>query len=659
MEMMTNLVKELVTMSNNRKHRIGELRPSQMLYTFGVGSIVELPRLAVLIKGLNFWDLQDSSPIPEERLLAIINRRLASSQDRKKRVQIKKLCQPPLPKSETGRVRMQDDDAKIGVPVIPFSRWFVCSKCNLLTTSDTSNFERKTDPRRPMDTYYEHKNCGNLGKAPIVYPARFLVACSKGHLDEFPWHYFVHQGKVDCLGPLELEGSQISPEYTIKCQGCKKQRSLIQAFGKIGQQSFPSCRGRHPQLETFDTEICEEKLKTVLLGASDAWFPVTLGVISLPDDTGAAKRVNPLVDVVAKHWAELGLADFEHQEEFIEEFHLERRRKHWPEDLRYCSLNDVWQAMQEYRQTQAEITTLEEESQPLPIKLPEWRVLSAANTTNAEVLQLRQVDVPPQYERELEKVVLVERLREVRALLGFTRLESPYDYLEEEDSELPYIAPLSKDNRTDWLPGSEVFGEGIFIQFREDTLSAWETSRDDYYQKLRKAYNDWRRERLLKDEYSEVPMRYVLLHSFAHALIRQLAIACGYTAASLRERIYAQRATDQSEAMAGILIYTASSDSEGTLGGLVSLGEPAVLARHISQALARLKWCTSDPLCAEHEAWQEPLSLHMAACHACLFSAETSCERGNKFLDRSLLVNTVKNAVDPSKSNSIFFAKIE
>ena len=135
-------------------------------------------------------------------------------------------------------------------------------------------------------------------------------------------------------------------------------------------------------------------------------------------------------------------------------------------------------------------------------------------------------------------------------------------------------------------------------------------------------------------------LRDVLLHSLAHALMRQLTLECGYTAASIRERIYALPPEHEHGPMAGILLYTAAPDSEGTLGGLVALGQPAELGRHLDGALERMQRCTSDPLCAEHHCVQDH-SLHEAACHACLFLPETSCERGNKYLDRSVLVPTV------------------
>jgi hypothetical protein len=135
-------------------------------------------------------------------------------------------------------------------------------------------------------------------------------------------------------------------------------------------------------------------------------------------------------------------------------------------------------------------------------------------------------------------------------------------------------------------------------------------------------------------------MRYVLLHSFSHAVIRQLSIECGYTTASVGERIYHQDGAD-GEPMAGVLIYTSAADSEGTLGGLCALGETKKLGRHLDQALERVGLCASDPLCAEHLP-NVDTSLHGAACHACSFLPETSCERGNKYLDRSVLVATVE-----------------
>ena len=256
------------------------------------------------------------------------------------------------------------------------------------------------------------------------------------------------------------------------------------------------------------------------------------------------------------------------------------------------------------------------------------------------------VAAPKGYEQYFDKVVLVERLREVRALVGFTRIESPGDYAETGELEEKYRAPLSRQ-QPKWVPASEVRGEGIFLQFCEATLEKWQQETQElkiYEQQTLEAHRRWRRIRSLEDINANYPgVRYILLHSFAHALMRQLAIECGYAAASLRERIYSRYSDDDHGTMAGVLIYTATPDSEGTLGGLVSLGEPKVLGRHIAQALEQVRLCATDPLCSPHNQLKNSTSaLHWAACHACLFSPETSCERGNKYLDRSLLVPTIK-----------------
>ena len=156
------------------------------------------------------------------------------------------------------------------------------------------------------------------------------------------------------------------------------------------------------------------------------------------------------------------------------------------------------------------------------------------------------------------------------------------------------------------------------------------------------AHQRWRMARKLEPSSEFYPgIRFVLLHSFAHALIRQLSVECGYTTASLRERIYSRSPGEARPEMAGVLIYTAAPDSEGTLGGLVSLGKPDSLERHLDQALDNVRLCASDPLCAEHHPYQDGDTLHAASCHACLFAPETSCERGNKYLDRAVLVSTV------------------
>jgi len=235
-------------------------------------------------------------------------------------------------------------------------------------------------------------------------------------------------------------------------------------------------------------------------------------------------------------------------------------------------------------------------------------------------------------------VVLVPRLREVSALYGFTRIDSPeWDIL---STDRDRIVPIAREAPS-WVPCAQTRGEGIFLRFSEERLAAWEKQAGIVARGriLTGGHDKWRAARRLTP--GEWPgVRYVLLHTFAHALIREFALECGYSASGIAERIYASAGDAP---MAGIMLYTAAPDSEGTLGGLVALGKRDRLGSLIEQALDAARLCTSDPLCADHDP-RDRGDLFGAACHACMFASETSCERGNHYLDRALLVDTVAGA---------------
>jgi hypothetical protein len=248
-------------------------------------------------------------------------------------------------------------------------------------------------------------------------------------------------------------------------------------------------------------------------------------------------------------------------------------------------------------------------------------------------------DAPATFQDVIDYVVLCERLREVNALIGFTRVEPPEETSGAEDA--PARAPLATGT-IEWVPATEVRGEGIFLRFNAKKLASWLSRQrvQERTQQLLAAHRAFRSARRLDPPDARFPgALYVLLHSFAHILIRELALECGYSAASVRERIYASR-HGESPDMAGILIYTAAPDSDGTLGGLVELGRAHNLGPLIERALRRAAICASDPLCAEHNPNAHDRSLHGAACHACSFVAETSCEIGNRYLDRAFIVPT-------------------
>ena len=604
-----------------KKYRVGELRPSQVLFTYGIGSIVDLPYISTIVMGLDDWENPYPAMVGEERLLQAVQAILGP--------QVARLLAPPeAPESIGGPPNPFDESALVGVPVAAFPRWMVCPRCRTLASLKSSLFQLKADFYRADKTRYVHVNCPSAGSPPPVVPARFLVACKNGHLDDFPWIHFVH-GEVPCQARLKLRELGVTGEAAdiqVLCETCNKQKRLSDAFGAEGLKNLPECNGFHPHLRRHDKEPCQEQLRTILLGASNSWFPLVLSTLAVPN------AIDKLGQLVEDHWHLLGKIT---SQQNIELLRMIGQLEHFAA----YSDAEIWEKV-EARKNDTEANA----DAPLPsLKGPEWKVLSNPTVApDARDFKVRAVAAPQGYEDVIKQVVLVERLREVRALIGFTRIELPGDFTEVAEIPEEHRVPLSRKRPT-WVPAAEVRGEGIFLEFREEALLPWieRSALHKHDRTFLEAHMQWRKARHMEDLRQGYPgLRYILLHSFAHALMQQLTLECGYSAASIRERIYALAPEHEQGPMAGILLYTAAPDSEGTLGGLVSLGVPDQLGRHIDGALERARRCTSDPLCAEHTGLQDT-SLHQAACHACLFLPETSCERGNKYLDRSVLVPTV------------------
>lgn len=258
---------------------------------------------------------------------------------------------------------------------------------------------------------------------------------------------------------------------------------------------------------------------------------------------------------------------------------------------------------------------------------------------------------PDSLTRWFDLVGAVSRLREVRALAGFSRIE-PYPVSGERIAAaiaVGHIAPLSKSPRG-WLPAAEIRGEGIFLRFRGEAIDAWLAAnrgierRVAILERRSAAIAD---ERGYPREYA-ITARLLLVHSFAHALIRTISIDCGYSSSALRERLYVAEPDGHASAMHGVLIYTGSPDSEGSLGGLVRLAEPGQLERIIMRTLNTARWCGSDPVCLETDPVQSGDKVSGAACHCCLLVPETACEKFNRELDRTMLVGSAEGVAGDS-----------
>jgi hypothetical protein len=615
-------------MNKTRPPKVGELRPTQMMFTYGVGSIVDLPFLSVIVMGLDDWSADPglTQEIHEDRLLRAVRWEVGQ--------QVQKLLSPPAMPEVTGLPNPFDEAAGVGVPVATFPRWLLCPRCRLLAPLSSGLFELKHNPYYPDRARYVHTNCTKAKRPPTVVPARFMVACENGHLDDFPWVEFVHRGPTNCASILKL--IEYGPtgearDLEVRCETCGESRRLSEAFGERGRKALPACRCRRPHLRDYDSKECDGQIRTILLGASNLWFPDVLTTLAIPSESAR------LAQLVEDHWATL-----KHAKD-LDAVALLRNVGQLVAFHGYTD-DEVWHAVQQKR----ERDEADQELDPLDLKGPEWELFTHPDVSfNTEDFRLREVKVPEGLAPFLERVVLVERLREVRALVGFTRIDAPGELGESPDAAVGRRMRISRQPPP-WVPAAEVRGEGIFIQFDELRIQAW--LEQEAVQKrdveFLESHSRWRQARFIEHPEAHYPgLRYVLLHSFAHTLMRQLVLECGYTAASVRERVYSRNPNqdpDHPEPLAGVLIYTAAPDSEGTLGGLVGLGEPMELRRHITAALRDAGLCASDPLCAEHLPSQRGITLHAAACHACMFAPETSCERGNKYLDRSVLVPTVE-----------------
>src|SRR4051812_17805627 len=269
-------------MATMRKSEVGELRPSQLLTTFGIGSLVDLPNLSVMVMGLESWPDSYATEIGEERLLLSAQQVLGP--------QLKRLLSAPRgPDTVGAQTNWFDESRQVGVPVAPFPRWLICSKCRLLAPLSSGLFEPKVVAYRPDKACFLH-NCTTQGRAPTAVPARFLVARNKGHLDDFPWLEFVHRGPTECKGPLRLyEGgaSGEAADVEVACDRCEGvRRRMAEAFGRDNQRNMPVCRGRRPHLRDIDPAGCDvPHVQPILQGASNSWFPVMISALSVPHAT--------------------------------------------------------------------------------------------------------------------------------------------------------------------------------------------------------------------------------------------------------------------------------------------------------------------------------------------------------------------------------------
>lgn len=370
--------------------------------------------------------------------------------------------------------------------------------------------------------------------------------------------------------------------------------------------------------------------RLLVRAASNAYFPHVMSVISLPD------RHESLEKAVNQVWEH-----FLQYVESLEDLQAERRKKP-PVKAALGDFTDD-EVFAEVQNRQGAVL----QGPAKTVKQVEFEVLSAAQAEigkdqpdgnfYARALPREMWDAP--WMAPVERVVMVHRLREVSAQVGFTRFEAVSADVSGELDMLAERAALARE--TTWLPAVENRGEGVFIQFRAEAVREWQ-NRDEVKARaarLKAGFHAWQTAHPFNKR-NDPDLPYYLMHTFSHMLLTAVSLECGYPASSIRERVYGR----EQDGGYGILLYTGTPDAEGTLGGLVETARD--IRRHFRAAFEVGRLCSNDPVCAQHDpaGVLEARYLHGAACHGCLLVAETSCEQHNDFLDRALVVPTVDGA---------------
>ena len=266
--------------------KVGSSRGSTLMYTYGPGSIMDLPHFTVMPMGLDAWDKiwkrrPGISKITAPRLLENVQLMLGN--------QVKELRPFPWQPNQTGAFR---EGADLGVPARVFPQWLRCTGCNKLApVSDFVNGYSNTNPYRPDQAEFMHKGCRGSGKGAKKYdrpcvPARYLLVCEDGHVDEFPYDWWAHNGG-HCPNASKpqlkmIESSAGVSGSFIECVSCGAKRSMLEAQSLENRSKLPRCRGRFAHLDCFQEKPCDKPVRLMLIGASNLWFPVVQSIIDMP-----------------------------------------------------------------------------------------------------------------------------------------------------------------------------------------------------------------------------------------------------------------------------------------------------------------------------------------------------------------------------------------
>ncbi|QNE73788.1 DUF1998 domain-containing protein [Streptomyces finlayi] len=602
-----------------RKLRV---RQAQTVLPFGVGAVLDVQGESFVAAGIEMWPQQGRTPVPSERLAA--------------RLGVTAFHAAPHTLND-----LYDRTDRPGVPYVRFPGWLFCGACRTMVRFLRED-EKPGEP--PL--------CKACAAAPRLAPMRFVRICPDGHLDDVDWWYWAHSKlpaeqrdacseaphawKAGRLSFLVADRASGLEALSIRCGGtragrpCGATRDLLDVLGPQPGR----CSARNPWQRRNPDVTCGQQVHVVQRTAGNVYHPVVYSALDIPQTTEPKQTAqeSDTAESVRDHgyWENLlAVAGTPRADLF---------RGMIQEDTGASdSLMD--QLLAEATGTPAPVPATRPAPEKLDLSRDEWDAFAAEQFPEpTKEFAVRRGNLGLDGDTEepwaaldahVGGVLLVDRLREVRALTGFRRY-APHGLL----------VPADTSGRLRWLPATEVYGEGLVLSLDEQRLADWE--RDPrvraHVHRVRDDLDaSFRAEQLAETAGAELSPRFVLLHTLAHLLIRQLSFDSGYTTASLRERVYGRPEYGQH----GLLVYTAAGDAEGTLGGLVRQGEAPHFAETLVRMLEAAAWCSADPLCAEHTG-QGFGNLNRAACHACTLLPETSCQTGNTLLDRALVVGSAQ-----------------
>lgn len=579
----------------------GQVRRSQVITTWGPGALIDLPRHAGMIGGLETWPgIGDLEEIVDARLTRKLALMMGLADPR--------LYAPPPDTTAPG-------EQKRGIGVWRFPEWFVVQEA---PGQQGQVRARRLVLRSMLDERGKFDECD-------VVPTRFVRACPRGHIDDVNWRRFAHGAGDTCKRQLWLDergtGGDLA-DLTVRCE-CGKSEGLQKA-AEFETRSLGTCRGLRPWLGRGNREDCTLPSRLLIRTAANAYFPQVMSALSLPDHrTGLSKLIGEL-------WDDLSIVEDAADLAFL------KKKPRLAAKLAGLGDDDVLEAIGREKLGTAAERPVKQVELDAVLAVPEGFGDDVPIDPNFHARRLPEaVWRQSALSDGIAAVIQLHRLREVLALTGFTRFEAVTPDIDGEYESDVERADLADEPK--WFPAVENRGEGIFVLLDPGAVTDWlgRPAVRARLDQLVQGHVEWVARRNVERPFPGGP--YVLLHSFSHLLLQSLAMRCGYPASSIRERVY----VDSAGARYGLMLYTASPDAEGTLGGLV--GQARDIEAHLSVALRAGGLCSNDPVCAQHAPGEgfEGRSLHGAACHGCALIAETSCEMRNDYLDRALVVPTL------------------